>query len=92
MRGNVRYDKNGGYSFSTAGYTITTGENFILFSKIYRRSMGDYILIKWDKDKLYHAAINAHPDEFNPDDPEMPLDEIEAFMLTPGYIYGAWSI
>jgi len=87
MRGNVKYNKHGGYSFPADGYTITTGLNYILFSKIYRRSMGDFIIIKWDKDHLYHAAINAHPDEFCPDDPDMPLDEIESFFLSPGYIY-----
>lgn len=83
MRAFVKFDRTAGYSFPVDQYKILQNKNYFVFTKKHGNWTYDYIVIKWDEFKMYHANVISHPDDFDIND--LPFEEIEGFNFTPGY-------
>lgn len=84
MRCDVIFKDTNNYSFLVELYKITPGNDYLLFSRKFTTYTIEYILIQWDRNKIYYANVISHPDEFDMFDGTIKRTEVEAVTFIPG--------
>jgi hypothetical protein len=82
MRCDVIFKDTNNYSFLVELYKITPGNDYLLFSRKFTTYTIEYILIQWDKDKIYFANVIAHHEDF--DITSIKRTDVEAVIFIPG--------